>query len=144
MTNYPVVAAWTAAAVTAALGLLHVGWAVSPRRSGGPGAAVPSGGDGKHVFVPGPLSTLAVAGALGVTAVATLSAAGILELPVGRGVTRVVAGLAAAAFALRAVGDFRYVGVFKRVVGTPFARWDTRLYTPLCAALAVLLAVSAV
>jgi catechol 2,3-dioxygenase-like lactoylglutathione lyase family enzyme len=38
-------------------------------------------------------------------------------------------------FLLRAVGDFRLVGFFKRVRGTPFARWDTRLFSPLCVAL---------
>ena len=32
----------------------------------------------------------------------------------------------------RAVGDFRYVGFFKRIHGTGFAIMDTRLYSPLC------------
>ena len=36
-------------------------------------------------------------------------------------------------FALRAVGDFRYCGFFKRVRGTAFARNDSLLYSPLCA-----------
>ena len=35
-------------------------------------------------------------------------------------------------FLLRAVGDFRYVGFFKKVTGTAFARNDTFLYSPLC------------
>jgi hypothetical protein len=37
----------------------------------------------------------------------------------------------------RAMGDFNYVGFFKRVRGTRFARMDTLLYSPLCLALAV-------
>ncbi len=37
---------------------------------------------------------------------------------------------------LRAIGEFRYVGLFKRVRGTRFATLDTWLYTPLCAMLA--------
>lgn len=41
-------------------------------------------------------------------------------------------------FALRAVGDFRYVGFFKRARDTVFARHDTFVYSPLCLALAVL------
>jgi glyoxylase-like metal-dependent hydrolase (beta-lactamase superfamily II) len=32
----------------------------------------------------------------------------------------------------RAVGDFRYVGFFKKVRGSRFARMDTFLYSPLC------------
>lgn len=43
----------------------------------------------------------------------------------------------AAAFALRTLGDFRYAGLFRRVRNTPFARWDTRLFTPLCALIAI-------
>jgi hypothetical protein len=43
----------------------------------------------------------------------------------------------AALFLLRGIGDFRLVGFFKRVRGTRFARRDTRLYSPLCLALAL-------
>jgi hypothetical protein len=37
----------------------------------------------------------------------------------------------------RAVGDFKYVGFSKRVRGTPFARLDTWIYSPLCLLLAL-------
>jgi hypothetical protein len=37
-------------------------------------------------------------------------------------------------FMLRAVGNLRTFGFFKTVTGTPFARWDTWLYSPLCPA----------
>ena len=36
----------------------------------------------------------------------------------------------------RAIGDFGYVGFFKRKGGDPFARLDTRVYSPLCLLLA--------
>jgi hypothetical protein len=51
------------------------------------------------------------------------------------GLARVGTGLLAGVFLLRAVGDRKYVGFFKRVRGTAFARWDSRLYAPLCLAL---------
>ena len=35
-------------------------------------------------------------------------------------------------FLLRTIGDFRYVGFFKSVTDTNFARWDTILFSPLC------------
>jgi Protein of unknown function (DUF3995) len=44
-------------------------------------------------------------------------------------------------FLLRAVGDFRYAGLFKKVRGTRFAKADDRLFTPLCIGVAVLLVV---
>ena len=37
---------------------------------------------------------------------------------------------------VRAIGDFGYVGFFKRKGGNPFARLDTRVYSPLCLLLA--------
>ena len=40
-------------------------------------------------------------------------------------------------FLLRAMGEFRLVGFFKRVRGTPFAIWDTWLFSPLCLLLAL-------
>jgi MFS superfamily sulfate permease-like transporter len=39
-------------------------------------------------------------------------------------------------FTLRAIGDFRYVGFFKKVKDTDFARQDSRYYSPLCLVLA--------
>jgi hypothetical protein len=39
------------------------------------------------------------------------------------------------AFLMRAVGAGGLVGFTKRVRGTSFARWDTRLFSPLCLAL---------
>ena len=33
---------------------------------------------------------------------------------------------------IRAIGDFKYVGFFKKIKGTLFAQNDTRYYSPLC------------
>lgn len=41
-------------------------------------------------------------------------------------------------FAVRAVGDFKYVGFFKSVKGSVFAYWDSRLYSPMNLALSAL------
>ena len=43
-------------------------------------------------------------------------------------------------FVLRAIGNLRTFGFFKTVTGTPFADWDTWLYSPLCLLLALLAA----
>ncbi|WP_416145629.1 DUF3995 domain-containing protein [Paenibacillus polymyxa] len=42
------------------------------------------------------------------------------------------AGLLSCVFILRSIGDFKWVGFFKRKKGTFFAKWDTVLYSPLC------------
>lgn len=41
-------------------------------------------------------------------------------------------------FFIRAVGDFRYAGIFKKVRYTYFAWWDTFVYIPLCLLIAAL------
>jgi len=35
-------------------------------------------------------------------------------------------------FILRAIGDFNYVGFFKKIKNTEFARADSKLFSPLC------------
>jgi glucan phosphoethanolaminetransferase (alkaline phosphatase superfamily) len=41
-------------------------------------------------------------------------------------------------FLLRAVGEFRYVGFFKKITDTPFGQMDTKYYSPLCLGVAIL------
>ena len=41
-------------------------------------------------------------------------------------------------FFLRAIGEFKLVGFFKQVRDTPFAFWDTWLFSPLCLLIAVI------
>ncbi|KPM48499.1 DUF3995 domain-containing protein [Jiulongibacter sediminis] len=45
----------------------------------------------------------------------------------------------AGVFALRALGDFNYLGLFKKVKSTPFAQKDSSLYVPLCLFLSITL-----
>lgn len=41
-------------------------------------------------------------------------------------------------FLIRAIGEFKYVGFFKKVKGTTFAEKDSKIYSPLCLLIAVL------
>ncbi|PNV83189.1 MAG: DUF3995 domain-containing protein [Sulfurimonas sp.] len=40
-------------------------------------------------------------------------------------------------FLLRSIGEFNTVGFFKRIKNTPFAKYDTLFYSPLCLYLAL-------
>lgn len=40
--------------------------------------------------------------------------------------------LLAVIFFIRAVGDRKYIGIFKKVKGTEFSMYDTWVYSPLC------------
>ncbi len=117
------------AAALGALALMHVYWAFGGRV--GKSVAVPEV-EGRHTFVPSTAGTLAVAGALFFAAFVVAIAGGLLTVGGYRGVFRILAYGLSATFLARAVGDFRLVGIFKRVRGTRFATLDTTVFVPLC------------
>lgn len=129
-----VIVALTLACVFAALAAVHVYWAVGSTPAGG--AAVPTRADGQPLFCPSRATTMAVALLLLAAAGVMLGKVGILA-PVGPMLFyRVGPWVIGGVLLLRTIGDFRYVGLFKRVRGSRFARFDSRYYTPLCAVLA--------
>ena len=122
------------AAVFICLSLLHAYWALGGRV--GLDSAIPEL-DGSPAFQPTTLATLVVAIGLALCAAVIAQAAGILPLPTPRWIAVWLTRALAAVLMLRAIGDFRLVGFFKRVRHTRFARLDTAIYSPLCLALAI-------
>jgi hypothetical protein len=135
------IAGAAAAAILAAVGLIHVYWAAGGRL--GKGAGIPTE-NGKPVLQPSPLATAVVAaGLFGMAALLAVRIGGAAREYQDARFVRVGLWLMAAIFLVRAVGDFRYVGFLKRVRGGRFARLDTLAYSPLCLLLAVLIATCA-
>jgi hypothetical protein len=126
--------AWSVSTVFAGLSGLHVYWAVGGRR--GLKGTIPEL-DGKPLFRPGVGVTLVVAFLLAVAGALVLERAAV-----GPGIVPPTVSLwgtwgVAAALIGRAIGDFNYIGFFKRRKTTAFAGLDTRLYSPLALALGV-------
>src|SRR6185295_16894722 len=121
-------------AVFVVLALAHVYWAFGGRIAGL--AVIPEVGN-RPAFTPSAAATLSVAVALLACAGLVAATAGVLPVPVSPGVLTWLSFALASVLLLRAVGDFRLVGFFKRVRGTNFARLDTVLYSPLCLALSL-------
>jgi len=107
-------------------------WAFGGQR--GRRAAIPEL-HGKPLFRPGVGGTLVVACLLALAGMLVLERAGIGSGLLPPTVSRWGAWGVAAALMGRAVGDFNYVGFFKRRATTGFAGMDTRLYSPLALAL---------
>ncbi|OQW36870.1 MAG: hypothetical protein A4C66_03300 [Nitrospira sp. HN-bin3] len=126
--------AWLLIAVFAGLSLIHVYWLFGGRV--GQLAAIPEL-DGKPIFEPSAVATLVVAIGLALCAVVIAGTAGVLALPLSQTVLAWLTRALAVVFLLRAIGDFRLVGFFKRIRDTRFARLDTAVYSPLCLALAI-------
>ena len=128
------------AAVVGALCVLHLYWGLGGRW--GHTAALPER-DHAPAFEPGAVATLLVAALLAMAALVILGRVGIGPLAGGSRLTRIAARVVALAFLLRAVGDFRLVGLFRRVRDTRFARLDRVLYTPTSLALGIAAAIIA-
>ncbi|WP_460504163.1 DUF3995 domain-containing protein [Hymenobacter agri] len=112
---------------------LHGYWALGGQR--GWAQALPAAANGQLLMRPSAGLTAAVA--VGLLAMSSLNAAYLALGPgAAPGGLRLALGGLALLFTLRMVGDFRYVGLSKRVQHTTFARLDTRYYTPLCGLLA--------
>lgn len=123
------VVALFAGLVVALISALHVFWALGGEW-GGTGA-VPSRPGEAPLFSPSVATTL-VAAAIFALAAWIIVVAGGLARPVGPSrIYLVGTWCVGLAFVARAVGDFRYVGFFKRVHGTPFAAMDDRIFSPL-------------
>ena len=116
-------------AIFVVLALWH--FVMAMRSGSGVSGAVPSV-DGKPLFVPSRLATVAVGVALVLFACLVAATAGVIATGVPQTVLRWLSFALAAGLFARAVGEFKYVGLFKRVRGSRFATLDTLVYSPLC------------
>jgi hypothetical protein len=122
-------------AIFVALAALHFFWAAG----GGAGldGVVPSA-EGRPLFTPGPIASVAVGAALLAAALVVACRGGLFCVGMPEWMARVGIWVIAALFSARAIGDFRYAGFFKRVRGTRFAQRDSWVFSPLCVLIALL------
>lgn len=118
-----------------ALSLLHYYWAIGGQW--GFAEALPVDEAGKRMLNPGKIDSSIVATGLLAFAAYYAHQAGFLSVELPPYVSYVGWAIPAI-FLLRSVGDFRYVGFFKRVRETAFAKNDTFFYSPLCLTLATI------
>ncbi len=124
------------AAILTVIAVAHVIWAFGNRI--GPSVIIPTRPDGSAVLAPGRGITLGVALLLFTAAFLLIERGGLGPGLVARPWRALGAGGVAVVLFLRGIGDFHYVGLFKRERQSPFARMDSRLYTPLVLILALL------
>jgi hypothetical protein len=117
----------------AVLALWHFYMALLP--GSGSGGAVPSV-KGKPLFAPSRKATVAVGAVLLLFSALVAATAGLMSVGLPRVALSWLSYALAAGLLARAVGEFKYVGFFKRVRGTKFATLDTLVYSPLCLLLA--------
>ena len=102
----------------------------------GSSLAIPSV-NGKPLFVPSRRATISVGVALLAFAVLVIATAGIVSVGLPLRLLSWLSYALALGLVARAIGEFRYVGFFKRVRESKFAKADTFVYSPLCLLLAL-------
>jgi hypothetical protein len=114
---------------------IHFFWAFGGRW--GAAAAIPTNTEGKTMLKPDIFATLVVAFGILAMALLHLEKVQILSLPIPTWINSYGLKIIAGIFLLRAIGDFRYVGFFKKFKETKFAIYDTKYYSPLCLILSI-------
>lgn len=113
---------------------IHLYWAFGGQF--GKMASVPSTVNGEPLFIPGPLPCIFVA-------LAFFAFTLVLHLPeiviFNVDLLPIVSWILVAIFAFRIIGDFNYIGLFKKVKQTDFAILDNRFIIPLSLLITLLL-----
>lgn len=112
------------------LGLIHFNWALSGKF--GFAKALPTTETGGRVMSPGKLSSAIVGAGLIAFGLFYVLRSGLANLDLPDWISNYGGWVIPAIFLLRAIGDFKYVGFFKRIRQTEFGRIDTVFYSPLC------------
>lgn len=116
------------------ISFIHVYWAFGGRW--GSSAALPQKVGGGVVFKPRMPETLAVACLILIVSFILMAQSESLPFFKANPFTEWSCIICAFVFFIRAVGDFKYLGFFKKIKHSTFSEYDTWIYSPLCLYLA--------
>ena len=125
------------------LSSLHFYWAFGGRW--GSQSVFPKSDDKRPTKNPGKVPTFIVASGLMVCGFFYLIKGGLIAFDLPFWLDQHGFEIIASIFILRAIGEFNYVGFFKKIKYTKFGLNDTKYYSPLCliiAALTIILALN--
>lgn len=117
------------------LACVHFYWGLGGKW--GVDAAIPSKGENRKLINPGLFGCfIAAFGLLGFGTFCLIKA-GLVIFQLPGWLSNYGLLIISAIFILRAVGEFKYVGFFKKVSNTKFGKMDTKYYSPICLFIAV-------
>ncbi|WP_416148425.1 DUF3995 domain-containing protein [Salipaludibacillus sp. HK11] len=125
----------SSAFVLTLISFVHFYWLFGGRR--GLNAVLPEKVEGGKSFSPRWIETLIVALGLLVVALILLIQYDLILFFQPNMFTKLFCIIFTFVFLMRAIGDFKHLGIFKKVKHTTFSKYDTRLYNPLCLYLAL-------
>ncbi len=118
------------------LSFIHLYWAVGGKW--GIDRALPTTVSGTRILEPGFWGTIFICIGLGIFAWYYLQISGALWIAWPKWLMIFTGWFIPGIFLLRVLGDFKFIGIFKKVKATPFARMDTIFYIPLCLLITIL------
>lgn len=118
------------------LAAIHFNWVFGGRF--GFAAALPTKITGERVLNPKTIDSAIVGLVLTIFSLFYLLKSGLISFPLPQWLFSSIGWVIPTIFLLRAIGDFKYVGFFKRVRSTKFGKLDSKFFSPLCLLIAIL------
>jgi hypothetical protein len=115
---------------------IHIYWALGGKWS--LKTALPTDEKGEYVLSPEPADLLSVGVVLIAFSIFHLIRIDVIPTPMPDWMEETGSWIIGGVFILRALGDFTYVGYFKKVKHTPFGRLDSKFYSHLCLYIGIL------
>ncbi|MFM7021758.1 MAG: DUF3995 domain-containing protein [Flavobacteriales bacterium] len=109
---------------------LHFYWGFGGRWGGE--ASVPTKENGEKALMPKPVDCFVVALALWAFGFFVMVKIEMFEMSLPKWMLYNLLWFISALFIIRAIGDFKYIGFFKKIKTTRFGVMDTKYYSPLC------------
>jgi len=118
-----------------ALAAIHIYWAFGGKN--GAVASIPTTEKDIPVIKPGFIDCMVIATGLLCFCVFVLIRSGVVSLGLPHWLLNNGLWAISVIFFLRAIGEFKYIGFFKKVRNTRFGQMDTKYYSPLCLLISV-------
>jgi hypothetical protein len=112
------------------LGLIHFNWVFGGKW--GFEKAVPTKENGERVLNPKKFDSAIVGFGLILFGLVYFLKSGLVNFQIPNWIFIYGIWIIPSIFILRAIGDFKYVGFFKKIKNTEFAKADSKFFSPLC------------
>jgi hypothetical protein len=118
------------------LAVIHFYWGLGGKW--GANASIPTKENGEKLINPKPADCFVIAIGLITFGVLVLVKSRLISMMLPSVILNYGIGVIASIFLLRAIGEFRYLGFFKKIKNTTFGQLDTKYYAPLCMIIGIL------
>lgn len=122
--------------IFSSLGFIHFYWLLGGKR--GLEKALPTKEAGQKAMEPPKIATVIVGIGLISFGLIYLIKTGLINFQIPNWIVTYGSWTIPCIFILRAIGDFNYVGLFKKIKNTEFSKADSKWFIPLCLTIGIL------